>query len=379
LQQDTFLAQQYAFALQQIEILSKELESSKELLAQKTSIIEQMTVAQEALADANIRIAELYGELEEAYEKIARSEEIANLNHQLAELNQEYQAANEELCQTLEIIREQNQTISFKNQKITSSLTYAKRIQEAILPLPELLHKCLGKNNFFILYMPKDIVSGDFYWVEKNEKYTMLTVADCTGHGIPGAFMSMIGTQLLHEIIVQKQVYMPNQVLMYLNDAMRRVLKQEATMNKDGMEMIMLTIDHQYQKILYAGAMNPLFYVKHTAPENNELIEIKATKRPIGGYEQDEVIEYELHTINLDVPTTLYLSTDGFQDQFGGVANRKFMARVFKELLATINNCPITQQYEMLQNAIENWIGTRDQTDDITVMGMHIIPNPTAL
>jgi serine phosphatase RsbU (regulator of sigma subunit) len=374
------LVQQHQAALQQIAELAAELAMVKAVVVEKETVIQKMEVAQAALADANIRIAELYGELEDAYEKIARSQEIEQLNRQLTEVNQEYQAANEELYQTLDTIKEQNLMIEDKNRKITSSITYAKRIQQAILPLQQNLENYFGKNNFFILYLPKDIVSGDFYWAEKCEDKTIVAVVDCTGHGIPGAFMSLIGNQLLHEIVVQQQNSQPDQILTYLNAGVRRLLRQDFTTNRDGMEMVLLVIDKAQKQVLYAGAMSSLLYIKHEKKElqgidkqeNNAIIEIKGSKLAIGGSPETEDQIYTQHTIQIDQPTTFYLMSDGFQDQFGGEKNRKFMIRQLKEILANIYRADMAEQANILNQKIQYWRVNLEQTDDITLMGIYV-------
>ena len=353
-------------------VLSDELESAKRVIAEQKATIQHMQETQNALADANIRIAELYGDLEEAYEKLAESEEIKKLNLQLTELHQESLATNEELNQTIEIIKDQNSIIDSKNKKIVASLMYAKRIQQAILPLPELLSNVLGAANFFVLYLPKDIVSGDFYWVETCGDELIMAVADCTGHGIPGAFMSMIGNQLLHEIVVQRTITQPNTILLHLNTELRRVLRQDDTTNKDGMEMSIIASNKRTNQVRYAGAMNPLYYVQHDGQPSEKILEIKASKRPVGGHGVAVEKDYELHTLTLAYPTTFYLSTDGFQDQFGSTTNRKFMTRLFKELLLKNSTLPLVEQQEALSSAFYEWKGTHEQTDDVTVVGIYI-------
>ncbi len=181
-----------------------------------------------------------------------------------------------------------------KNDNIIASITYAKRIQTAILPFEERIGKSLGKDNFFVFFQPKDIVSGDFYWLEEiqrsdasgqTETINFVAVADCTGHGVPGAFMSMIGNQLLYEIIIKNHIYSPCLILNSLHKEVHRVLRQKETQTNDGMDMAILAFqkNKNITKLEYAGAMNPLYYV-----QNNEFVEIKATKRSIGGSQLEE-------------------------------------------------------------------------------------------
>jgi len=354
----------------EVQLLREQLAQQEAIIAQQTTTIEQLTHSQEALADANVRIADLYVELEDAYEKLAQSEEVKNLNTALTESNQELLAANEELIQALDTIKEQNLLIDKKNQKITDSINYAQRIQRAMLPLLNEIAVEVGRNNFFVLYMPKDIVSGDFYWVHTTPTHQIFVVADCTGHGIPGAFMSMIGNQLLYEIVVQQYENMPNQILRCLHQEVRRVLKQEETNNNDGMECVALVIDKKQNLVSYAGAMNPIYYTKVREDGVHYLHEIKATKAPIGGYKTNEIVEYDLHQIIITTPTVFYLCTDGYQDQFGGVFGKKFMTKRFRELLGSVSHLSMSQQYDQLKTTIEDWKDGYDQTDDITIMGL---------
>ncbi|TAD97161.1 MAG: hypothetical protein EAZ97_12930 [Bacteroidetes bacterium] len=286
----------------------------------------------------------------------------------------------EELSQNNEFLNRANIQIQKKNEDITASINYAQRIQSAILPFQEDIADSLGADRFFILFKPRDIVSGDFYWFETIENQHIIAVADCTGHGVPGAFMSMIGNQILNEIILQKNIFSPEKILFFLHREIRRTLKQSENSSKDGMDISILILQENAEiigennrpkivKAMYSGAMNPLYYV-----QNQEFIEIKATKRSIGGQQSEEQRIFELHEIQTLLPTCFYLCTDGYQDQFGGDKNKKFMVGHLKKLLFSIADKEMITQENILNQSITNWmqLGNEDQIDDITIMGLKV-------
>ncbi|NJL13138.1 MAG: SpoIIE family protein phosphatase [Microscillaceae bacterium] len=300
-------------------------------------------------------------------------------------ITRQIEAQKEEITQIAENLQhangeisEQKKVIEKKNFDLTSSITYAKRIQEALLPPHEELTEAL--QNYFVMYRPRDIVSGDFYWVAQKKYKTILAVADCTGHGIPGAFMSMIGNDLLNEIVVGRNITEPDKILEELRRRVRKVLRQQKTKNHDGMDIAICTIEQYppgYEEILgtpkleYAGAENSLFYIEN---ENPQLLELKGSKAIIGGFnvlQQDR--PFIKHTLLLEphrLPLTFYLYTDGYQDQFG--PKGKFMRRRFRELLSRIHPFDLPTQKEMVEQTINDWLGDHAQIDDMLVMGVKI-------
>jgi serine phosphatase RsbU (regulator of sigma subunit) len=266
-----------------------------------------------------------------------------------------------------------NIKIDHQNKNIKSSINYAKRIQEAMLPRVE-QHPEVFKNSF-ILFKPRDTVSGDFYWLSeiKNGSDEMGDVAfaavDCTGHGVPGAFMSMIGINALNGL-VNRGVSETNLILDSLDNEIRTALRQESSGNNDGMD-IALCIYRQSKKIIeYSGAKNPLVYI-----QNNELFQVKGDIHSIGGSKKHkQTFFFKKHEIQIDKPTTVYLFSDGYKDQFGGNDNAKFMSKKLNELLLKIHRMPMEDQMIVLQKTIDEWKGSRDQTDDILVMGLKIEP-----
>lgn len=301
-----------------------------------------------------------------------QQQEIKKQNANLIELNEEVNKQKEELETQKDDLSEAYKEIEKKNKDITASITYAKRIQEAMLPFKDRIDQSLGANNFFILYQPRDIISGDFYFYEEVDNKVIIAIADCTGHGVPGAFMSMIGTQLLNEIILKNRITAPNEILNLLHKEIRRTLKQGENQSRDGMDIAMITLTKKetgigFSQIEYAGAMNPLLVM-----QNNEMNTIDADKKPIGGYQKEDIRFFTKHTLSITAPLTLYLFSDGYADQFGGADKKKFMVKNFKNLLFEIHNLPMSQQEQTLMTTFEEWQGAEKQLDDVLVMGIQI-------
>lgn len=268
--------------------------------------------------------------------------------------------------------------IEKKNENIMASISYAKRIQTALLPDQDEINAVLTKN--FIFYKPKDVISGDFYYftdlpsINKNgtNDISILAVADCTGHGVPGAFMSVLGVQSLNKII-QEGVTAPDKILSELHKEIRQVLKQQVNEVRDGMDIILCLIDKKRKVLEYAGAINPLYYVQKNEEGVAQFYEIKATKRAIGGFQRNEGERFfEKHTIDISKPTQFYLATDGYRDQFGGIENKKFMARRFKDVLFYIHEMPMQEQHRVINETIYNWLGKNDSIDDMLVIGFEL-------
>lgn len=306
-------------------------------------------------------------------------------NKELEEKNKQLIRYNEELEQK---IAQRTAELQKKNEDLTDSINYAKRIQHAMLPFPERISQSLP--DYFIFFKPKDIVSGDFYWFQDisiesydlgmerdnaekitKEKKIVIAVADCTGHGVPGAFMSMIGNELLNQIVNVHKITSPDLILNQLHKGIRKALQQGETENRDGMDISVVTLTDS--KLEYAGAMNPLYYV-----QNQEFHEIKADKRSIGGRQGEEERIFTKHTISLSQPTknqqktTIYLCSDGFQDQFGGEHGKKFMVKRFRELLSQVAHLSMDEQKERLDNTFNSWKGDEAQVDDVLIFGMRL-------
>lgn len=263
-----------------------------------------------------------------------------------------------------------NKEIEKQNKNIKSSINYAKRIQEAMLPKPDQQKNLLGDS--FILFKPRDSVSGDFYWMTEIKNWynpdVVFAAADCTGHGVPGAFMSLIGINSLNGIIT-RGIAEPDLILHELDSEIRNALQQEVTGNNDGMDIALCIYRKEKNIIEYSGAKNPLVYV-----QNNELFQIKGDVHSIGGQKSKKEFNYKKHTVLIDQPTTLYMFSDGYRDQFGGEQGGKFMSKKFNQLLLEIHHLPLNEQMEILNKTFEDWKGKGPQTDDVLVMGIKLEP-----
>lgn len=285
----------------------------------------------------------------------------------MQEMNEELNQLNEELSTNIETISEQKTEIQKQHFDITQSISYAKQIQEAFMPSLAYIAHTIPHS--FILHRPRDIVSGDFYFINKHAGKIFIAAVDCTGHGIPGAFMSFLGNDLLTEIIVNRNTLEPHQILIKMSKGIRRVLRQTETNNRDGMDISLVVIDHKAQTLEYAGARNPLIYI-----QNHQLHTIKADIKSIGGEQREEHKLFTKHTLPIDLPTTFYLFSDGFQDQFGSKAHKKFMIASLRKKLFEIYQKPLSEQREILNQTIEQWMfdGDERQTDDILIIGVQI-------
>ncbi len=260
--------------------------------------------------------------------------------------------------------------IEFRHNEVTKSITYAQRIQKALLPGEETFKEC--RYEHFIFWSPRDIVSGDFYWLKQIEDYTAIVVADCTGHGVPGAFMSVLGISFLNDIFGRGKVYPANEVLEKMRQMMKSSFHYNGNTKKfkssDGIDLALSIINHKTLELEFAGANNPLYIIR-----NNELTILKATRNPIGNYPFEK--PFLLEKFQLQKGDRLYMFSDGFIDQFGGKKGRKFLKKNFQRLLLHIakENLPMNEEKEVLDIALKQWIGKKyKQVDDILVMGLKI-------
>jgi len=256
--------------------------------------------------------------------------------------------------------------IEVKNKDITDSINYSKRIQEAMLPSAKLKYKLF--KDIFILYKPKDIVSGDFYWyTEKNGK-RFIAACDCTGHGVPGALMSMIGNNILNQIVSEKGITEPNEILSQLNYEIKKSLKQnQKSETKDGMDIALVCLKPN-NEIEFSGAQRPLWIIRNTGVFE----EIKATKFSIGGIHNEDEKLFDKHCIQLQENDSIYLFTDGFADQFGGKEGKKFMSKRLKEILVANYSLSMKEQEHSLERNLNEWKGNIEQVDDVLVIGVKI-------
>ncbi|HET6243936.1 MAG: SpoIIE family protein phosphatase [Bacteroidetes bacterium] len=288
-------------------------------------------------------------------------------------------------------VMNQKEIIEVKNKDITDSINYAKRIQQAILPPVDAFAKAFSQS--FILYKPKDIVSGDFYWMEKTEAGTkneniqetedsnsepviLVAVADCTGHGVPGAFLSIVGNNILNQAVNEHGISRPDLILNELNKNLSKTLQnQEDFSVKDGMDIALCSIDSKQKIVQFAGANNPLWIIKNrsnSSPLSEEFIEIKGDKKPIGSFVSEHNLLFSNHKIHLEQSDTLYIFSDGYVDQFGGDKGKKFKKSQLKALLLSIKSKTMDEQKIILEQTINDWQGSLEQVDDILVIGIRL-------
>lgn len=289
------------------------------------------------------------------------------------------------------LLAAQNEEISFqkseieaKNRDILASINYAKRIQEAILPPDKLVKESYETS--FVLFKPKDIVSGDFYWMASKQDISLFSVVDCTGHGVPGAFMSIVGYNNLNASVNEHQLLRPGEILDKLNELVEKTLHSgEGKDVKDGMDIALCSLNNKDNILEFAGANNPMYLIRSKDTDfelKNEnfvstlegdgfmLYEIKANRQPIGSYIKRE--RFTNHVIKLQKNDAIYIFSDGFPDQFGGPHGRKFKYKPFKELLLTIQKNGMQAQKQILNKTIEEWRGDFEQVDDICIIGVRV-------
>ncbi len=261
-------------------------------------------------------------------------------------------------------IASQNLLLETKNQQITDSINYAKKIQDSMLPNQKKLANYFA--DWFIFYQPKDIVSGDFYWMLETDNGIIVALADCTGHGVPGALMSVLGHNSLDSAYGEQTNLSPANVLRYLDNFIKQKTKtdEDFSSNVDGMALSLFSYNKRSKSIIYACAKQPLYVVR-----NNELIELKSNSFSIGSLQNQTVFEDEF---KLETNDCIYLFSDGYPDQKGGLANRKFMTPKLKELFISISNKPCQQQQSILKTTMEEWKGTNSQIDDMLVIGLRV-------
>lgn len=368
----------------------------------KQAEIEMLTM-QNKISEEESRVAKLFsyfflaiilftGVLLFLLYKNNRSNQKANMllttkNNEIELKNAELQQQKEEILTQRDLLEGQNSTLQRQQKElqersneiekqrndITASITYAKRIQTAILPDIAKVKDVLPHS--FIYYQPRDIVSGDFYYFttlhEANTKIVLAAV-DCTGHGVPGAFMSMIGDAMLNQIINIQRVTSPDIILNELHRGIRLMLKQQDGENRDGMDISICTIDLEAKIIEFAGARNSLYLIQEVENKEAELVEIKADKISIGGYQHEDTRIFNKNIVHLDKPTTFYMSSDGYKDQFGNSDGKKFSPKRFREMLINIHALPMDEQHHILADTFEKWKGEDAQIDDVLVIGVKI-------
>jgi len=269
----------------------------------------------------------------------------------------------------------QKDIVDEKNKNITDSINYALRIQQSYLPEKEDMDDALG--DYFIFYHPKDIVSGDFYWYtltgrnenDKSKDVVVLALADCTGHGVPGAMMTMIGNTLLNQTIQNNKINTPAEALDFLNSELPKNLKKHKgnISIKDGMDIVMIMIDKLNGKLYFSGANNSIFLVN-----NSGISILKGDKQPVSAAEDKQKLKFTLKSVSIEKGDCLYLTTDGYFDQFGGPKGKKFLSARFQQLIQNVQGLPMNEQKTAISDAWMDWKGNQEQIDDVCVIGIRI-------
>lgn len=276
------------------------------------------------------------------------NKEINRQMDDLIELNQEIQSQKEEISAQRDTLEDALENIRDKNIQITSSINYAERIQKAMLPELSTIQSVLPHS--FLFYRPRDIVSGDFYYFAQEQGKIIIAAIDCTGHGVPGAFMSMMGNEILDRIIKEKHVLEADEILNQMHKGVQTSLKQIENNNRDGMDMSLCIIDLEAKTLDFAGAKNPLYY----AQNDGELQIIKGNKYGVGGFSRTVELTYTKHTIDISQPTQIYIFSDGYADEFGGAKGKKFMVGNFRNLLQEISTKEPTEQLGILETTMDD-------------------------
>lgn len=294
-------------------------------------------------------------------DKAIETYQLRRTNRQLIE---DLREANQHLEQK---VIERTRQIESQNKEITSSIQYASRIQNALMPPEDELRSVF--QSYFVLSKPKDIVSGDYYWLAKKDDKILIAVADCTGHGVPGAFMSLLGVSFMNEIINKTVILRANEILNQLRGQVIKSLRQtgKPEETRDGMEIALCIIDFRKKKLQFSGAFRPLFLLR-----KGEIIELNGDNMPIGLYEEEEENSFTNKEIGFDNNDTIYMFTDGFADQMGGDNRKTFRSQNFKNLILEIQEYPLIEQKELLNTRLMEWQGDYEQIDDILVAGIKL-------
>jgi serine phosphatase RsbU (regulator of sigma subunit) len=285
----------------------------------------------------------------------------------LVRQNRQKNKINFQLEEKNTIIEEKNKLVEAQHKDITDSIKYAERIQSAILPPDKLVQSTLP--NSFVYFKPKDILSGDFYWMEETTTHVFIAVADCTGHGVPGALISIINYNLLNKAVLEKNLSDPADILNAVNGWLTQVLHQSFNEDivKDGMDVTLIAINKNNKEVVFAGAMNPIYIVSE-----NILTEYKGDKFPVGAFIEDKPQNFISQKVELKPNDIIYLFTDGFPDQFGGPHGKKLKYKALKELLINGSNLPVADQKEKIHHAFHQWKGDYDQVDDVCLIGVRL-------
>jgi len=370
----TSLALQYEFAKQEeIRIAKEKIEKDNQAKVQaekdKQNRYKMLGLAALLIGALLVAVISILSYRRKVKANKLLKEQKLEIEHQKVELeksNEEILAQRDEIEDKNVVITEQRDVALKQKQEITDSIHYAQRIQEAVLPSKKMFVNYI--EDYFIFFKPKDIVSGDFYWMTRVEDKLIVTAADCTGHGVPGAFMSMLGVTFLNEIVNKDRVLTPSKILDKLRQKIISSLHQEEGDTKDGMDISVAVIDTAKKELQYAGAYNPLYMIKNG---EEEITKIKADRMPIGIHLKMDS-DFTNNVITYNSGDVIYLFSDGYVDQFGGENGRKLKSKKFQDLLLNIRLKPMAEQKDILGKFLNKWRGELEQLDDIIVIGLKL-------
>lgn len=309
-----------------------------------------------------------------------KNDELEKTNKKILIQKTEIEAQRDEIETQRDSVIKQKERVEEIHQALSDSIDYAKRIQESILPQTSEIEEYV--KDYFIYYKPRDIVSGDFYWFTHKDNHTIIAAADCTGHGVPGAFMSVLGISLLHDIVEKENCINPGKILDRLRKEVITALNQKGKVGeqKDGMDISLVCINHETNTIKFSGANNPIYIINPTRKawpkeaiyfgEGLAGAELKPNKMPIAIY--NKMDNFDTQEIKVEKGDQVYLFTDGYVDQFGGEKGRKFMSKRFKQTLLKNADKTMKDQKENLNNVLKDWQAEKDQIDDILVLGVKL-------
>jgi serine phosphatase RsbU (regulator of sigma subunit) len=315
-----------------------------------------------------VALQEAHFELQERNQSLIKAQkDLRFKSDQVSEQNEELKMQKEEILSQRDAMQSQKEFIEKQNRDIIGSIRYAERIQSAMLPTNAYIKNMLPQS--FIMFIPRDIVSGDFYWASEINGKKIVAAIDCTGHGVPGAFMSLVGDTNMNQIVLQEGVTDPGEILNRLHDGVCGYLKQSETENQDGMDAAVVVIDEKEKSIQFAGAKNPLV----TVTVDQEITITKGDKMSIGGKRRSNIDEkFVSHSVKYNTQNTYYIFSDGYQDQFGGPNDKKFMVRKFRTLLKEVSVKEMNHQYTHLHKRFEEWKQGYGQTDDVLLIGFKV-------
>jgi serine phosphatase RsbU (regulator of sigma subunit) len=349
-------------------------------------IIRKMRLDEKEAKRAQDQVIEQLKINESLKDKVNREleQKVQERTREISEQKEEIESQRDEIEAQRDMVAKQRDLVSEQKKEITDSIDYAQRIQMALLPGKEYLDQLLPEH--FVFYKPKDVVSGDYYWIREVQNSLVIVAADCTGHGVPGAFMSMLGITLLDEEFGKPGISSAGEILENLRSRVKKMLVQsgQADEQKDGMDLALAIIHKESKELEFAGANNPLYLIRKSSEvsgtevglkaklqgHGSHLFELKGDRQPIGVHWEET--PFTTHRIKLLDSDTLYVFTDGFIDQFGGEQRKKFKSKRFKELLLSIQNENMQKQRQLLEQSFDTWRSDVEQIDDVCIVGVRL-------